>query len=106
MLDGIDADTPAPVRRLVDYALSAGNDARSVAAVLRRPPNPVIDATRLMWLKCPTLVVAGDKDAIALPVEPLLQALPHAEIRILSGVDHLGLPSQPEFRDAALRFLS
>ena len=103
---GLTESTPAPVRRLVDYALSAGNDARSLAAVLRRPPNPVITSTRLMWLRLPTLVIAGDQDAIAMPVDPLLEAMPHAESCLLPGVDHLSLPSRKEFRDAALAFLS
>jgi pimeloyl-ACP methyl ester carboxylesterase len=103
---GLTESTPAPVRRLVDYALSAGNDPRCVAAVLRRPPNPVITPTRLMWLRLPTLVIAGDQDAIAMPLEPLLEALPHASRRVLPGVDHLSLPSRKEFRDAALAFLS
>lgn len=99
-------DTPVAVRKLVDYALGAGNDPRAVAAVLRRPPNPVFSQLRLMGIKCPTLVIAGDQDAIAMPLEPLLEALPHAVSRILPGVDHLSLPAQRGFRDTALKFLS
>lgn len=103
---GLADNTPASVRKLVDYALSAGNDPSAVAAVLRRPPNPVLSPIRLMGIKCPTLVISGDLDAIAMPLEPLLEALPHAVSHILIGVDHLGLPAQREFRDAALEFLS
>lgn len=104
--DGMTDSTPPPVRRFVDYALSAGNDPRALAAVLRRPPNPVLTPTRLMWLRGPTLVIAGDKDTTALPLEPLLDALPHAESRLLPGIDHLGLPASREFLDAALTFIA
>lgn len=103
---GVTESAPAPVRQLVDYALSAGNDPRRLAAVLRRPPNPVITPARLMWLRLPTLVIAGDQDAIAMPLDPLLEALPHARRCVLPGVDHLGLPSHKEFRNVALAFLS
>jgi pimeloyl-ACP methyl ester carboxylesterase len=102
---GVTKETPQPAKKLVEYALSAGNDARRLAAVLRRPPNPVITPARLSRLRCPTFVVAGDQDAIANPVKPLLEALPHALSRTLAGVDHLNLPTSREFREAALSFL-
>ena len=102
---GLSESTPPAVRRLVDYALGAGNHAGSVAAVLRRVPNPVITPTRLMWLRLPTLVIAGDQDGIAMPLDPLLEAMPHARSVVIPGVDHLGLPSCKAFRDAALAFV-
>lgn len=103
---GLTEAAPAPVRRLVEYALSAGNDPLCMAAILRRPPNPVITSMRLTGVHCPTLVIAGDQDAIAMPIAPLMEALPHATSRLLPGVDHLGLPACPEFKHAALAYLS
>jgi len=103
---GITEDTPLPVRRFIDYALSAGNDPLALAAVLRRPPNPVLTPTRLMGVRQPTLVIAGDRDATALPLEPLLQALPHARSQLLPEIDHLTLPGHPAFQTAALEFIS
>lgn len=102
---GVCADTPAAIRALVDYGLSAGNDPLALAAVLRRPANPVIAPSDLGRIECPVLMVSGDVDAIALPLGPLQSALPSAEVRLLPGVDHLALPGHPEFRRLALQFI-
>lgn len=102
---GVSAATPPTVAALVRYGLSAGNAALALAAVLRRPPNPVITPERLRAVRCPVLAVVGDQDAIALPLEPLLAAIPQAKAVVLPGVDHLALTSQPAFMDAALQFL-
>ena len=104
--NGTNETTPPPVKVLVDYALSAGNDPQALAAVLRRMPNPVITPIQLAQVTQPTLLIVGDRDAIAMPVKPLLDALPHATCQLLSGVDHLNLPANLDFRDAALAFLN
>ncbi|WP_161555383.1 alpha/beta fold hydrolase [Pseudomonas baetica] len=103
---GVDAHTPAPIKALVEYALQAGNDPKAVAAVLRRPANPTIQAAQLARLYLPTLLVCGDQDAVAMPIEPLMTALPEASSVVLPGVNHLDLLSQRECRDAALAFLA
>lgn len=104
--NGTNETTPPPVKVLVDYALSAGNDPQALAAVLRRMPNPVITPIQLAQVTQPTLLIAGDRDAIAMPIKPLLDALPHATCQLLSGVDHLNLPANLDFRGAALAFLN
>jgi len=103
--EGFEDSTPLPIRRLVDYALSAGNDALAMAAVSRRPPNPVITASALMQLPHPILVIAGDQDSMAQPLEPLTNVLPHAHGQVLTGVDHLALPANADFKAAALAFI-
>lgn len=103
---GVTADAPVGLAELVRYGLSAGNDARRLAAVMRRPANPLLSEQSLSAVRCPVLAVVGDRDAIAQPVEPLIQALPKARLLKLPGVDHLSLPPQQALIDAAIDFIS
>ncbi len=102
---GLPPDAPAPVRGLVEYAALSGGDPRAMAAVLRRPPNPVADPGRLSTIQSAILVVNGEDDALARPDTALLAALPTAIHQVLPGVDHFALPGSAGFRQAALAFL-
>lgn len=102
---GVTDQTPPSVAAFVRYGLEAGNDPLSIAAVLRRPPNPVLTRAQLERVTCDLLVVVGDRDATAQPVAPLLAALPRARHLTLPGVDHLSLPLHPDLLGAAVRFL-
>ena len=106
LVDGATPGTPDAVVALVDYSKLSGSDPAALAAVLRRPPNPVIADGDLAALSHPILLVNGEKDALATPSERLLKSLPLASRIILPGIDHLALPACPAFRDAALRFLA
>lgn len=103
---GLTDDAPPALAALARYGLANGNHARRIAAVLRRPPNPLIEPAALAGISCPILLVAGDQDAVAQPLAPLLQALPGARQLMLAGVDHLSLPAQALLIDAALDFCS
>jgi pimeloyl-ACP methyl ester carboxylesterase len=104
--NGVNATTPEPVRSLVAYGVRAGNDALALAACLRRSANPVLDAARLSAIDCPALVIVGDRDTLALPLAPLVEALPCGASAVLAGVSHLGLPASAQCRDAVLTFLT
>lgn len=106
LVDGVTPQTPAPIAALVEYSRQSGSAPAALAAVLRRPPNPVIREDDLGRLACPTLLVKGDKDMLATPWERLAKALPHAAKLNLPGIDHLRLPTCPEFRSAAIAFLA
>lgn len=99
-------DTPPAVRTLAQYGIAAGNDPLAIAAVLRRPPNPVLTQERVSAISCPVLLVCGDVDKIATPVAPLGEALSNCQMVMLEGVDHLSLPAAADFQAAALTFLS
>jgi len=90
-------------RLFVQLARTAGNDARAMAACLRRPSElfTPADAARVT---CPTLVIIGDRD-FAGPPEPLVDALPDAQLVVLKGVDHFRTPSEFDCIDAALEFI-
>lgn len=90
-------------RLFVQLARSAGNDPLAIAACLRRESEPFTpaDAARVT---CPTLVIIGDRD-FAGPPEPLVEALPDAQLVMLRGVDHFRAPSEFDCIDAALEFI-
>jgi len=87
-------------RRLAD---GAGNDRAALTAFLRRPQRP-LTAADLARISCPALVVLGDKDPAG-PGEPLVAALPDAQLVTLRGVDHFGTPADVRCMQAVLRFL-
>ena len=91
------------IRLFVQLARSAGNDPLAIAACLRRESEPFTpaDAARVT---CPTLVIIGDRD-FAGPPEPLVEALPDAQLVMLRGVDHFRAPSEFDCIDAALEFI-
>jgi pimeloyl-ACP methyl ester carboxylesterase len=56
-------------------------------------------------IRCPTLVLAGERDRVAAPavVERMAQAIPGAKYRMLAGVGHLANLERPALFDAVLR---
>ncbi|MCZ7526282.1 MAG: alpha/beta fold hydrolase [Acidimicrobiia bacterium] len=84
-------------------AHTAGNDPRALAAVLRHPHEP-LDRSTLGRITCPVLVVMGDRD-FAGPPDPLVEALPDAELVVLPGVDHFGAPNDFGAMSRALAFV-
>ena len=87
-------------RRLAD---GAGNDRTALIAFLRRPHQPLSPAD-LARISCPVLVVLGERDPAG-PGEPLVAALPDAQLVTLRGVDHFGTPADVRCMQAVLRFL-
>jgi len=80
------------------------NDRAALAALMRRQ-RPDVGADDLARISCPVLVVIGDHDFVG-PAGPLVDALPHAELVTLSGVDHFSTPKDFGAIDATLRFLA
>jgi len=87
-------------RRLAD---GSGNDRVALVAFLRRRQQP-LTAGDLARISGPVLVVLGDKDPAG-PGEPLVAALPDAQLVTLRGVDHFGTPADVRCMQAVLRFL-
>jgi pimeloyl-ACP methyl ester carboxylesterase len=90
-------------RLFVQLARTAGNDALAMAACMRRPADPFTPSDAA-GVTCPTLVIIGDKD-FAGPPDPLVDALPDAQLVVLKGIDHFRTPSEFDCIDAALEFV-
>lgn len=103
---GVRADDPPAFRALIDQVLPARNDPKALAACLRRAPNPVLTPARLSFVTCPMLLIAGEQDTVAQPLEPLRAALSQARVEHLPELDHFGLPASLIFRVTSLAFLA
>jgi pimeloyl-ACP methyl ester carboxylesterase len=77
---------------------------RDALAACLRSPRPVLTPELLANVQVPVLVIIGDKD-FAGPGEPLVEALPQAELVTLRNVDHFATPKDFGCIDAALDFL-
>jgi pimeloyl-ACP methyl ester carboxylesterase len=82
-----------------------GNDLEALAAVrLRRRPER--DEAAIKQLHLPLLLVVGEFDGALAAARRLESLIPHAELEVLAGEDHLGAVASPEFKDVVLSFLA
>jgi pimeloyl-ACP methyl ester carboxylesterase len=102
---GPTADTPPPVLAFLKTWEPDRNDPLAVAAVLRRPPNPVFTPERLEGIVQPLLVVNGTADPVAREASRLFASLPQAHQIALGGVGHFDLTAQAAFIAESMRFL-
>jgi pimeloyl-ACP methyl ester carboxylesterase len=102
---GPDTSTPAAVLAFLSTWEPHRNDALAVAAVLRRPPNPVFTPERLAQLSQPVLVVNGSDDPVARDASRLLGSLGNVRHMALPGVGHFDLTAQLQFIAHAIEFL-
>jgi len=85
-------------------AAESRNDRAALAAIMRRRA-PVLDEASLGRVSCPVLLVLGERDFVG-PADRLVASLPHAQLRIVSGVDHFATPKTFDAIDATVRFLT
>ena len=98
-----EAEDPSVARAFAQFASGPGNDRAALAACLRGR-RATVASTDLAAVRCPVLVVLGDRD-FAGPPDPLVEALPNATLLTLRGADHFGTPRDFRFLDAALAFV-
>ncbi|UOP10235.1 alpha/beta fold hydrolase [Pseudomonas palleroniana] len=103
---GVDEKTHPAVAGLVEYSKASLSDPLSIAAVLRRPPNPVFTKEKLRAVACPVYVMNGWDDGVARPENELLLALPTASLSIIPEINHLNLTGNKFFIDSAVSFLT
>jgi pimeloyl-ACP methyl ester carboxylesterase len=98
-------DEPEDIRARLfcRLAQTAGNDPKALSAFLRRPRQSVTEE-ELSRLRCPVLVVLGDRDYVG-SADRLMAALPTASLVTLPGVDHFATPSDFGAIDATIKFL-
>jgi len=102
------ADDPTKIRDPIarafrQFADWTGADRRALAAI-QQAPLPK-DPTRLGAITVPTLVLAGDRDALVGSPQGIADRIPGATVRIVSG-DHLTAVNDPAFRTAIVEFLA
>lgn len=86
------------VNKLAKYGIANGNNPLSLAACLRRKPNPVITEDKIRNLNTNFQIICGDKDEVAFPFDRLAQILPNHSESVIKDVNHLDLPSHPELK--------
>lgn len=102
-IEGNGDPTNPVVQYFAGLAQQPGVDRSALAACLRSA-RPTLTPERLARVDLPVLVVIGDKD-FAGPGEPLVEALPNAELVTLRNVDHFATPKDFGAIDATLDFL-
>lgn len=103
-LEGVGSPAAAhPVAAgMVAFVEAMGGDRRALAAQLRAVHAAPIPLDRI---RVPTLVLAGDSDALAARPEVLANAIVGAELLVLSG-DHLRVLRDPRYAEAVLKHLA
>ena len=86
-------------RALADYA---GADREALAACAEASFSSTILFDQI---SAPTLVLVGDADPLAARAEDLAGAIPHAQLRVITG-DHLSAVTNPAFATAIVEFLA
>ena len=86
-------------RALADYV---GTDREALAACAEASFSSTIPFSQIT---APTLVLVGDEDAIAERPEVLAAAIPHSQLRVITG-DHLSAVTNPAFAPAIVEFLA
>ncbi|MGD9793345.1 MAG: alpha/beta fold hydrolase [Acidimicrobiia bacterium] len=87
----------------VQYAEQPGNDREALLAAIEAE-RPRLTKEQLAKVSAKTLVVIGDKD-FAGPGEPLAEAIPGAQLKVLRNVDHFATTEDFGCIDAVLAFL-
>ena len=91
-------------RAFRSFAEQTRSDLRALAACMRSSRRK-ISAEDFARITCPTLIVVGEKDDIAGPIEPILAAIPGSKSAILPGRNHMNAVGDRGYKDAALAFL-
>lgn len=98
----------APENPGADYfarlAAHPENDREALIACLQAPMR-LLTAEELGRVTASVLVVIGERDFCG-PADPLVEALPDAELVVLPRTDHFSTPKDFMAMDAALKFLS
>jgi len=86
------------------FAESTGADLKALAAVIGSTSKP-IDPADLANVDVPALLVVGDKDDLVGDPQPLVDAIPGCQLKILKNKDHLTAVTDPAYKEAVRRFL-
>jgi pimeloyl-ACP methyl ester carboxylesterase len=102
--ESIEALTDPTARAFRAFAEQTRSDLKALAACMRASRQSIpLDA--LARIRCPVLVVAGEADDIAGPVEPLVAAIAQARGLTLADRDHMRAVGDRLFKQEVVAFL-
>lgn len=103
-----ETDEEVPSRNALTYRIFARrtrSDLKALAACMRGSRRP-IPRERLEALAMPVLIAVGEKDDVAGAPEALAEVLPHAEVLIIAGRDHMAAVGDRVHKDGVTAFLA
>jgi pimeloyl-ACP methyl ester carboxylesterase len=86
------------------FADQTKSDRRALAACMRASRQRVGEG-ELAQIDVPVLVVAGERDEIAGPIDPLVNAIPGAKGVVLASRNHMNAVGDRQYKAAVLEFL-
>ncbi len=87
------------------FAENTKSDLKALSACMRSS-RVKIKPEALSHIKCPVLIVAGELDDIAGPVQPLVDLIPTAKGVVLPNRNHMNAVGDSEYKKAVLEFLA
>jgi pimeloyl-ACP methyl ester carboxylesterase len=90
----------------VNQFLTAMNDVKALAAVVRGMKELTVSEEKLKANQVPTLALIGDQDPLKEGVDALRGQLPNLQVVVLKGADHLNAFARPEFVGGLKVFLA
>lgn len=101
---GPTAGTPPPVMAFLETWDADLNDPGAIAAVLRRPANPIFSVEEVASIKMPLIIVNGGDDVVGKIGRQLLDAL-GIDQHLVPNTGHFDLTAHRDFQRLALDFL-
>lgn len=95
--------TEAQPRAFRMFAEQTGSDRRALAACMRSSRQTMTTA-ELADIRVPVLVLAGENDDIAGPIDPLVGAVPGARGVTLPRRNHMNAVGDRQYKEAVLKF--
>ncbi len=103
--ESIDAVTNPTARTFRAFAEQTKSDLKALAACIRSARAPITPEA-LGGLRCPVLVVVGERDVIGGSAAKLAELIPGARGIELAGRDHMKSVGDKGFKEAVLGFLA
>ena len=98
--------TPPAVLAFLKTWQPGGTHPLALAAVMRRPPNPVFSVEQLARINLPMLIINGENDPVLSLGGRLAATLAAVRTLMVPQSGHFDLPGQALFKSAALEFLN
>lgn len=103
--NGVTAETPPIAKGLAEYSQASGSNPLALAAVLRRRPDPTVNANALARVAARTKLINSADDKVAWPDGRLREAMPGLTYVQVNGPTHIALPGDADVRRLATDFL-